>query len=72
MTSKNPPVNCHICDNCSCYCSKQVDSLIRDVDTAVLMERIIEIKQREEYLQFLRQKLEEEIKNNSYRKFLEL
>ena len=58
-----PPVQCDICERCTCYCAKNVnDVLFKSGDKLSNLEANIEkIKEREAYLRFLRQELEAKI-----------
>ena len=57
-----PPVQCDVCERCTCYCAKNVnDVLFASEDKPSDLEAYIEkIKEREAYLRFLRQELEAE------------
>ena len=58
MSSNNSPIKCNICDNCLCFCKKNIDD-IHEVKTLELIEKNIqEIMEREKHLRFLRQELE--------------
>ena len=58
-----PPVQCDVCERCTCYCAKNVnDVLFASGDKPSDLEAHIEkIKEREAYLRFLRQELEAKV-----------
>jgi len=58
-----PPVQCDVCERCTCYCAKNVnDVLFASEDKPSDLEAHIEkIKEREAYLRFLRQELEAKV-----------
>lgn len=64
-----PPVQCDICERCTCFCAKSVnDVLFESGDKLSDLEANIEkIKERERYLRFLRLELEAEASQRSSR-----
>ncbi len=58
-----PPVQCNVCERCTCYCTKNVnDVLFESGDKLSDLEANIEkITEREAYLRFLRLDLEAEV-----------
>lgn len=64
-----PPVQCDICERCTCFCVKSVnDMLFESGDKLSDLEANIEkIKERERYLRFLRLELEAEASQRSSR-----
>jgi hypothetical protein len=55
-----PPVECSVCERCTCYCAKSVTDVLFEIgdEKFVLKMNVEKIRERENYLRYLREELE--------------